>query len=86
MLSSLLVVLAGGVLSFFAQMPSSTTYKLRDFSIGTGGSAGSAGGTYQLEGITGETSGQGSLGGTYTTKSGLQQTRISPCRCVCQSQ
>ena len=75
MLSSLLVVLAGGVLSFFDQMPSSTTYKLRDFSIGTGGAAGSAGGTYQLEGITGETSGQGSLGGTYTTKSGLQQTQ-----------
>ena len=70
-----MTVLAGGVISFFAQMPSSTTYKLRDFSIGTGGAAGAAGGTYQLEGVTGETGGQATVGGTYTTKSGLQQTQ-----------
>lgn len=75
MLGGVLLILSSSFLGIFAQMPSSNTLKLRDFTIGTGGAAGSTGGTYQLEGITGETSGAGTIGGTYTTKSGLQQTQ-----------
>lgn len=75
MLSGVLLILGSSFMGIFAQMPSSNTLKLRDFTIGTGGAAGSTGGTYQLEGVTGETSGAGTIGGTYTTKSGLQQTQ-----------
>lgn len=75
MLTSFLTIITAGLIGMFAQMPSSSSLKLRDYSIGTGGTAGSASGTYQAEGITGETSGQQSVGGSYKTNSGLQQTQ-----------
>lgn len=75
MISSIFTVVTASLIGIFAQMPSSTNLKLRDYTIGTGGGANSASGTYQAEGVTGEASGQQSVGGTYTTKSGLQQTQ-----------
>jgi len=61
----------------FLAFPAGTTYKLKSFEFGGGGRT-STDGTYSLEGIAGQTSGQSS-GTTYKTNSGLvyvQQTNV----------
>ena len=59
----------------FAQTPSSTNFKLHDYGIGSGGTSSSGSSNYQLEGITGETSGGDSSSSTYKTKSGFISTQ-----------
>lgn len=75
MISALTFLLAGGLVGIFAQMPSSSNLKLRDYTIGTGGAPNSSSSNYRAEGITGETSGAQAVGGAYKTNSGLQQTQ-----------
>lgn len=49
----------------FASMPTSNTYQLHDYGIGTGGSSGMTSNNYTANGISGETSGATTTGTTY---------------------
>lgn len=66
--------LLGGVVAgllFFAQLPSSSNYKLNSYGIGSGGSGGSSSTNYSLEGIAGEQSGGQLTGTNYKVNSGF---------------
>lgn len=56
---------------FLLVMPASTNYKLKDFGFGTGGGGNATDGTYSLEAITGEISGEKSTGGSVQLGPGL---------------
>jgi hypothetical protein len=65
-------------LSFFAALPATSNYKLNSYGFGSGGVANSGTATYQLEGTTGEVSGQTSATVTYNVKPGFIATEQAP--------
>lgn len=58
-------------------LPSSGSYEMRDFGFGAGGSGISDSGSYSLQGIAGEVSGQKGVGSTYNLGEGLTFTQQS---------
>jgi hypothetical protein len=65
----------------FAALPTSSSYQLHDYGVGTGGTSGSSSSQYSLEGISGETSGTRSPSTTYVLGSGeiyTQQANVPP--------
>ena len=63
----------------FAQMPSSSSYELRSYGIGSGGTSNSTSTNYQLNAITGETSNTQTTSTNYTSRSGnnnVQQAEV----------
>jgi len=65
--------LRAGLLLFFV-LPASTTYQLKDYGFGGGGTAGSASTNYAIEGIAGEQNTTSLAGSTYDLGPGLQFT------------
>jgi hypothetical protein len=61
--------------SVFADLPSTSTYKLNSYGLGSGGTANSSTSNYSLEGITGEVSGQTATTTNYSTKPGFVETQ-----------
>jgi hypothetical protein len=59
----------------FADLPSTSTYKLNSYGFGSGGTANSSTSNYSLEGITGEVSGQTASTANYSTKPGFVETQ-----------
>jgi hypothetical protein len=55
---------------FFATLPTSTTYQLNSYGVGSGGGVTSSG-TYSIEGTAGETSTTTQSSGTYSLTSGM---------------
>jgi hypothetical protein len=55
---------------FFGTLPSTTNYSLQSYGFGSGGTANSSTGSYSLEGITGEISGQTGTTAAYNLKPG----------------
>ncbi len=62
-------------LLLFAQMPSSSTYKLQGYGVGSGGTSSSTSATYTLEGISGEQSSGAATGGSLQSKPGFIQAQ-----------
>ena len=65
----------GGLITFFAALPSTSNYQLNSYGFGSGGTANSTTSTYALEGISGEVSGQTATTATYNTKPGFNETQ-----------
>ena len=59
----------------FGVLPSTTNYELNSYGFGSGGTADSSTGTYSLEGISGELSGQTSTTSSYNLKPGFIETQ-----------
>lgn len=64
---------SAGLMLFFV-LPASTTYQLKDYGFGGGGTAGSASSSYAIEGIAGEQNTTSLDGSTYDLGPGLQFT------------
>jgi hypothetical protein len=71
MFSNFKKIFLSSSLFFLLVMPASTNYKLKDFGFGTGGGGNATDGTYSLEAITGEISGEKSTGGSVQLGPGL---------------
>ncbi|HSW37428.1 MAG TPA: hypothetical protein VLG37_03615 [Candidatus Saccharimonadales bacterium] len=69
------LLLAGGLLSLFAAAPTSTTYHLQSYGVGSGGTAGSSSTNYSLSGISGEQGSSQSTSTTYKAGTGLNATQ-----------
>lgn len=69
--------LTGLSLVFLLALPTSTTYELRDFGFGSGGSALQNSANYSLTGITGEVSGPALESSLYSLGPGLEFTQQS---------
>lgn len=74
MLSEISTFLIGGAV-FFAQLPSTSNYKLNSYGFGSGGTSNSSTATYSLEGISGEFSGETATTSTYNIKPGFIETQ-----------
>lgn len=74
MVSGLMSLFTAGVVLFGA-LPTSSTYRLDSYGIGSGGTAGSDSSIYSLEGITGEASGTTLSSTTYDLNSGFNATQ-----------
>lgn len=71
---SLLLSSLTGTLLILAQMPSSSTYKIDSYGIGTGGTAGSSSSNYSIQGISGEQSAGQITSPTYKINPGYVYT------------
>ena len=79
-MKGILSVLFGSSLLFFAVSPSSTSYNLKSYDFGNGGTGGSTSTSYGLNGDAGTVNGS-ATSATYTAKSGLnptQNTNVPP--------
>jgi hypothetical protein len=68
-------VLITSFLVFFGAMPSSTSYKLNNYSFGNGGAANSTSTNYGLNGVAGEQSGTTQTGTAYKNQPGENNTQ-----------
>lgn len=79
MLHGILIKLTGVAISglfMFSALPATSTYKLNDYSFGSGGGTQSTS-NYSVEGITGEASANPTSTAAYSVKSGLLETQQS---------
>ncbi|MDR3559257.1 MAG: hypothetical protein P4L62_02895 [Candidatus Pacebacteria bacterium] len=58
-------------LFIFLVLPASTSYKLQDYSFGSGGTSGSSGGGFSLEAVSGEQGGGQASGGGFSLNPGM---------------
>lgn len=68
-------LILGGLITFFAALPSTSNYQLNSYGFGSGGAGGSSTSTYALEGISGEVGGQTGVTTTYNQKPGYNETQ-----------
>ena len=69
------LVVAGLGWITFATLPTTTNYSLQSYGFGSGGTANSTTGSYALEGITGELSGQTGTTANYNLKPGYTEAQ-----------
>lgn len=60
----------GGMIWLLAALPASSNYQLHNYSIGSGGTAGSSSATYKVNGTTGEQTGGTTSSGSFKTITG----------------
>jgi hypothetical protein len=72
---SSIVATVFGILTLFASLSSSNTYKLNSYSVGSGSTNSSSSSTYSLEASAGQVSGATSASANYQTKSGAIQAQ-----------
>jgi hypothetical protein len=74
MVEQVLQFMCAAALIMFAQMPSSTNYRINNYGFGSGGGSASSA-NYGLNAITGETSGQPATSTNYKVNSGNQSSQ-----------